>query len=44
MFFLGAIIIFLVLFVRNGIVGFISEKLASGLGGASESGAKEGSR
>jgi branched-chain amino acid transport system permease protein len=44
MFFLGAIIIFLVLFMRNGIVGFISEKLASGLGRASESGTKEGSR
>jgi branched-chain amino acid transport system permease protein len=35
MFFLGVIIVFLVLFMRNGIVGFLSEKLAPALHGTS---------
>jgi branched-chain amino acid transport system permease protein len=32
MFFLGVIIVFLVLFLRNGIMGFLSEKFSSVIG------------
>jgi branched-chain amino acid transport system permease protein len=42
MFFLGVIIVFLVLFMRNGIMGFISEKLACVLSRASGPNGKEG--
>jgi len=44
MFFLGVIIVFLVLFMRNGIVGFISEKLTPVFKKASGSGPNGGSR
>jgi hypothetical protein len=44
MFFLGAIIVFLVLFMRNGILGFLSEKLAPILDKTSGSGPDEGTR
>jgi branched-chain amino acid transport system permease protein len=42
MFFLGVIIVFLVLFMRNGIVGFLSEKLAPALHRTSEPDPDEG--
>jgi branched-chain amino acid transport system permease protein len=44
MFFLGVIIVFLVLFMRNGIVGFLSEKLAPVLHKTSGSGSNEGTQ
>jgi len=44
MFFLGVIIVFLVLFMRNGIVGFLSEKLAPVLSNPSGSGVDEENR
>jgi len=44
MFFLGVIIVFLVLFMRNGIVGFLSEKLASALHRTSGPGPDEGAQ
>ncbi len=44
MFFLGAIIVFLVLFMRNGIVGFLSEKFSSVTDRAPESGKDGGGR
>ncbi len=40
MFFLGAIIVFLVLFMRNGIVGFLSEKFSPAIDPASGPGKK----
>jgi branched-chain amino acid transport system permease protein len=44
MFFLGVIIVFLVLFMRNGIVGFLSEKLAPALHKTRGSGSNEGAQ